>query len=57
MRFPRIQKKKSVASDAFLLEHVAGPDELVDILTKPLHSAKFTSNRDKLLIDYVSPWP
>jgi hypothetical protein len=44
-----------VASDAFLLEHVAGPDQLVDILTKPLHSAKFTSNRDKLLIDYVSP--
>jgi len=43
-----------VASSALLLEHAAGLDQLADILTKPLCSAKFTSNRDKLLIGYVS---
>jgi hypothetical protein len=47
--------RKRVASGALLLEHIAGTAQLADILTKPLCSDKFVSNRDKLLIGSQPP--
>ena len=47
--------RERVASGDLLLEHVAGPDQTADIFTKPLCSAKFVPNRDKLFIGSLPP--
>jgi len=47
--------RERVASGALLLEHVADTSQIADILTKPLCSDKFVSNRDKLLIGSQPP--
>jgi hypothetical protein len=47
--------RERVASGALLLEHIVGTAQLADILTKPLCSDKFVSNRDKLLIGSQPP--
>ena len=47
--------RERVASRALVLEHVAGNDQLADILTKLLCSDKFVSNRAKLLTSSRPP--
>jgi hypothetical protein len=47
--------RERVAHRDLLLEHVAGPDQTAYIFTKPLCSAKFVPNRDKLFIGSLSP--
>jgi hypothetical protein len=47
--------RERVASGDPLLEHVAGPDQTADIFTKPLCSAKFVPNHDKLFIGSLLP--
>jgi hypothetical protein len=47
--------REHVANGALLLKHIAGTAQLADILTKPLCSDKFVSNRDKLLIGSQPP--
>jgi histone deacetylase 1/2 len=47
--------RERVASGDLLLEHVAGPDQIADIFTKSLCSAKFVPNRDKLFIGSLPP--
>ena len=47
--------RERVASGDLLLEHVAGPNKTANIFAKPLCSAKFVPNRDKLLIGSLPP--
>jgi hypothetical protein len=47
--------RERVASGDLLLEYVAGSDQTADIFTKPLCSAKFVPNRDKLFIGSLPP--
>ena len=47
--------RECVTSGALLLEHIASPTQLADILTKPLYSIRFASNHDKLLTSSIPP--
>ena len=47
--------REQVARGDLLLGHVAGPDQIADIFTKPLCSSKFVPNRDKLFIGSHPP--
>ncbi|KAF5475228.1 hypothetical protein F2P56_007058 [Juglans regia] len=47
--------REQVARGILFLQHISGPDQIVDIFTKPLCAAKFLPNRSKLFSSPISP--
>jgi len=47
--------REQVARGILSLQHISSPDQIADIVTKPLCAAKFLPNRSKLFISPIPP--